>query len=90
MLMSSTLDTGNGKLCIGEARSTNSIDSKLGNAEMTADRYRDLALKMGASMVLFSTSEPLWNQASQEAIANAFAPHPHIDVRRISGVSLLK
>jgi hypothetical protein len=79
----------NGALCIGEAKSTNSIDSKLGNVQTTAERYRDLALKMGASMVVFSTSEPIWSQPSLQAISDAFASYPHISVRRITGPSLL-
>jgi hypothetical protein len=35
---------------------------------------------MGASMVVFSTSEEAWNQASRDAMRIAFEKHPHIEV----------
>jgi hypothetical protein len=79
----------NGRLCIGEAKSTDSIESEDANAQVTAERYRDLAIKMGASMVVFSTSQSAGNQSTTEAISSAFASYPYIAVRRITGGSLL-
>ena len=80
----------NGRLCIGEAKSNDSIESDGANAQVTAERYRDLALKMGASMVVFSTSQSAWNQSTVAAIEGAFATHPYIDVRRITRSALFK
>ncbi len=78
-----------GRLCIGEAKSRNGLKSKGMSAQMTAERYRDLAVKMGATMVVFSTTEPLWSKSSLDAIENVFTNYPYIDVRRITGTSLL-
>jgi hypothetical protein len=43
---------------------------------------RDLALKIGATMVLFSTTEDAWSSASLKAIDEAFVNHPHIEVKK--------
>ena len=77
----------NGKLCIGEAKSTGDLSGKNLTAIETAARYRDLALQIGASIVVFSTSVDAWNAVSLKAIDDSFAPHPHIQVRKLtSGV----
>lgn len=72
----------NGKLCIGEAKSNDNLAGKDLTATQTAERYRDLALKMGASMVVFSTTASAWNETSVNAISKTFADHPHIEVKR--------
>jgi hypothetical protein len=72
---------GNGKLCIGEAKSTGDLSGNNLTAIGTAARYRDLALRIGASIVVFSTSADAWTAASLKAINDSFAPHPHIQVR---------
>jgi len=74
-----------GKLCIGEAKSNDSLEGDKLTPAQTAERYRDLALAMGASMVVFSTSASRWNQASLDAIRTAFEKHPHIAVRHWTG-----
>jgi hypothetical protein len=77
-----------GRLCIGEAKSNNSLAGKDLTALQTAERYRNLALRMGASMVVFSTTESAWNQASRDAIHIAFENHPHIEVMTLTSSSL--
>jgi hypothetical protein len=69
-----------GKLCIGEAKSNDSLEGDKLTPLETAERYRDLALKMGATMVVFSTSADAWNLASRKATRAAFMKHPHIEV----------
>ena len=68
------------KLCIGESKSNDSLGNGKLTAIQTAERYRDLALKMGASLVVFSTTADAWNQASRDAIRIAFEKHSHIEV----------
>ena len=77
-----------GKLCIGEAKSTNSLAGKNLTAMKTAERYRNLALKMGALMVVFSTTEPDWNETSRDAMRILFEKHPHIHVETFTSSSL--
>jgi len=74
----------NGRLCIGEAKSNDSIASDKANDQVTAERYRDIAVKMAASMVVFATSQPAWNKATSDAISAAFVNHSYIEVRRIT------
>jgi hypothetical protein len=71
----------NGKLCIGEAKSNGDLKGDLTEIQ-TAERYRDLALKIGATMVKFSTTEDAWTEASTKAMNEAFASHPHIEVKK--------
>jgi hypothetical protein len=71
----------NGKLCIGEAKSNGDLKGDLTEIQ-TAERYRDLALKIGATMVMFSTTENAWSNASLKAIDEAFVSHPHIEVKK--------
>ena len=78
----------NGKLCIGEAKSNGDLKGKDLTALQTATRYRDLALKIGASMVVFSTTDDSWNPASVKAMDDAFGDHPHIDVKRWTAATL--
>ena len=70
----------NGQLCIGEAKSNGDLKGDLTEAQ-TAERYRDLALKIGATMVVFSTTANTWTDASRKAIDDTFANHPHIEVK---------
>ncbi len=69
-----------GRLCIGEAKSTGSLKGDKYTTLRVAERYRDLALKMGASIVVFSTSADSWDEASRAAISVTFSKHPHIQV----------
>ena len=70
----------NGRLCIGEAKSNESLEGEKLTAMQTAERYRDLAIEMGASTVIFSTTANAWNQTSRDAMRIAFEMHPHIEV----------
>jgi len=77
----------NGKLCIGEAKSNGDLAGNNLTAIEIAERYRDLALKIGASMIVFSTSADSWSAASVQAIDQTFAAHPHIEIKKwTSGV----
>jgi hypothetical protein len=80
----------NGKLCIGEAKSNGDLSGKDLTALKTAERYRDLALKIGASMVVFSTSADVWNENSLKAIDDTFADHPHIEVKKWTAATLYR
>lgn len=78
----------NGRLCIGEAKSGDGLGSRDLTAKQVVERYRDLALKLGATLVVFGTVEPKWSASSQEAIRTAFNPHPHISVLELTGSEL--
>lgn len=72
-----------GRLCIGEAKSVDSIATNQFKPHEVAERYRDLATKMGASLVVFSTSRTVWGQTTFDALSQAFENHPHIEVLTI-------
>jgi hypothetical protein len=78
----------NGRLCIGEAKSVDTLATKDLNAPQTAERYRDLALKLGAITVVFSTSKPQWNDTTRDAIRTTFKDYPHIRVRELTATNL--
>jgi hypothetical protein len=71
----------NGKLCIGEAKSNGDLSGNNLTVLQTVERYRDLALKVGASMVIFSTTAASWSETSMNAINDIFASHPHIEIK---------
>jgi hypothetical protein len=77
-----------GRLCIGEAKANDSLAGKDLKPIETAERYRDLALKMGAPMVVFSTSRPAWDSASRDAMRVAFRDSRHIEVKSLTSDSL--
>lgn len=72
-----------GRLCIGEAKSVDSIATNRFKPQQTAERYRELAIKMGASLVVFSTSQTAWGKTTFDALSQAFETHPHIEVLTI-------
>lgn len=72
-----------GRLCIGEAKSVDSIATNQFKPQQAAERYRDLAVKMGASLVVFSTSQTVWGQSTFDALSQAFETHPYIEVLTI-------
>lgn len=72
-----------GRLCIGEAKSVDSIGTSQFKPQQTAERYRDLAIKMGASRVVFSTSKAAWGKITFDAISKAFDPYPFIEILTI-------
>ncbi len=79
-----------GKLCIGEAKSNDGLSSDKLNPLQVATRYRDLALQIGASIVVFSTNQLQWNETSSKAIDTAFASCYQVDVRRFTHDHLYK
>jgi hypothetical protein len=78
----------NGHLCIGEAKSMDTLATKDLTALQTTERYRDLALRLGATIVVFSTSQPEWNVMTREAIRDSFENCPHIGVRELTASNL--
>jgi hypothetical protein len=78
----------NARLCIGEAKSNDSLAGNDLTPMQTAERYRELALKMGASIVVFATTEISWNQPSREAMKLAFKDYPHIEVLKLTAATL--
>jgi len=79
----------NGRLCIGEAKSNDSLAGKDLTSMQIAERYRDLALKASASIVVFATTKPSWDQPSHDAIRLAFEDHPHIEIVKLASADLL-
>jgi hypothetical protein len=69
-----------GKLCIGEAKSNGTLASKGISAGTAAAKYRDLAVRLGATRVVFTTSTDAWDKPSEKAIDSAFGALPHIQV----------
>jgi hypothetical protein len=72
-----------GQLCIGEAKSNGTLAAKGVSASEAAAKYRDLAVKLGAAQVIFSTSSPAWDKASETAIDSVFNALPHIVVSKL-------
>jgi hypothetical protein len=73
-----------GKLCIGEAKSNGTLGAAGLSPAQATERYRDLAEKLGATRVVFSTSAQKWDAASEAAIASAFTGYPHIVVSTLT------
>ncbi|HXC44189.1 MAG TPA: hypothetical protein VNY51_11800 [Candidatus Dormibacteraeota bacterium] len=77
-----------GKLCIGEAKSNGTLSAKGISASAAATKYRDLAEKLGATRVVFSTSRDQWDNASDAAIDLAFGSSPTIEVSKLAASDL--
>ena len=77
-----------GRLCIGEAKSVDSIATNQFKPQQAAERYRDLAIKMGASLVVFSTSQTVWGKTTFDALSQAFETHPYIEFLTIGNGGL--
>jgi hypothetical protein len=77
-----------GKLCIGEAKSNGTLATKGVSASEAAARYRDLAVKLGATRVIFSTSSQTWDTASESAIEASFSALPHISISKFAASDL--
>ncbi len=77
-----------GKLCIGEAKSNGSLTTSAISANEVAEKYRNLADKLGAARVTFSTSESQWDTTSETAIEATFATCPHIVVSKMTASDL--
>jgi hypothetical protein len=78
----------NGRLCIGEAKSGDTLKTRDLTATQTIERYRDLARKLGATMVVFGTSQSEWNVTTRDAIRNSFENYPHILVQELTASDL--
>jgi hypothetical protein len=84
------LDIGcimDGKLFIGEAKSGNTLQAEV-SALKCATKYRDLALNLGASGVVFSTTEPNWNEASRKAMKDAFEDYLQFRIIKFTEATL--
>jgi hypothetical protein len=77
-----------GELCIGEAKSNGTLATKGVSASEAGTKYRDLAVKLGATRVIFSTSSPTWVKASETAIDSVFNALPHIVVSKLTASDL--
>lgn len=77
-----------GKLCIGEAKSNGTLATNDVSAGDAAARYRDLAEKIGATGVIFSTSTAEWDKASQSAMHATFKALPHIELLTLVAADL--
>jgi hypothetical protein len=71
-----------GKIIIGEAKSTDSLASNKQNAQQVVNRYRILAEKMRASALMFSTTEEAWETSTSAAIDNLVEQVPFLKVYR--------
>jgi hypothetical protein len=65
-----------GKLCIGEAKSNGIIEST------DVSRYADIASKLAATRVVFSTTASSWNKVTEAAIDSTFNSLPIIEVSK--------
>jgi len=72
----------NGKLCIGEAKSNGKVTSA------RASQYKEIALKLGVTKVVFGTSDLKWTTGSEEAISSTFGDVPHIELAKLAGPDL--
>jgi len=77
-----------GELCIGEAKSNGTLATNGVSASVAAGKYRDLAAKLGATRVIFSTSSQAWDETSETAIASTFNAFPHILVSKLAASDL--
>lgn len=80
----------NGRMYIGEAKSNDSLKSDTKNPVKAVGRYRHFAEGLGATGVIFATSQPAWDDVSEKAITEAFAKYPHLIVRNLTQTDLLK
>jgi hypothetical protein len=62
-----------GRLCIGEAKSNGTLATKDVSASEAVIKYRDLAVILGATRVVFSTCNESWDHASEVAINSSFS-----------------
>lgn len=58
---------GDGQIIIGEAKSNDSLKANK-NPDKVVKKYRYIAQKMRASALIFSTSQPKWDEPSEKAI----------------------
>jgi hypothetical protein len=77
-----------GRLCIGEAKSNGMLATKGVSAGEATLKYRDLAVKLGATRVIFSTCSHVWDHASEVAIESTFSALPHILVSKLTASDL--
>jgi hypothetical protein len=77
------------KMYIGEAKSNDSLKSDTKSPTKIANKYRHLAVELGATGVIFSTSQAAWDEVSSKAITDNFAKYPHLIVRNLAMADLL-
>jgi hypothetical protein len=77
-----------GQLMIGEAKSVDTLKTSETAAAKAASKYKDIALQLGCSGVVFSTTAPNWNEETLQAIAAAFSSHPQIRVIKLTASTL--
>lgn len=73
-----------GKMLIGEAKSTASLKSDTKGPAKVANQYRHVIESLGATGAVFATSQTAWDEPSAKAIDDAFRPYPFLDVRRLT------
>jgi hypothetical protein len=58
--------------------------SRYSTAEVASRCIRKAQLlpRMGASIVVFTTTDRVWNEASLKAVNETFASHPDIEIRK--------
>jgi hypothetical protein len=69
-------------LCIGEAKSNGDLKANGQSAAKVAKRYRNLANDIGATTVVFATTQNSWDAGSIAAIDAAFADLYYVKVHK--------
>jgi DNA-directed RNA polymerase subunit RPC12/RpoP len=64
------------RIIIGEAKSNNSLKAHGKKPMQVTAKYEELARAMKASGIIFSTTEPDWDEPSQHAIAHLIKDNP--------------
>jgi hypothetical protein len=80
----------NGRMYIGEAKSNDSLKSDTKSPLKAVGKYRHFSEELGATGVIFATSQPAWDDVSEKAITETFAKYPHLIVRNLTQTDLLK
>jgi hypothetical protein len=79
----------NNKIVVGEAKSNGSLKDDDQKPAQVVAKYRSLAKEMGATAVVFATTEPAWDEASQAAIDSLRQQDPLLWVYNFRGRELM-
>jgi len=79
----------NNKIVVGEAKSNGSLKDDDQKPAQVVAKYRSLAKEMGATAVVFATTEPAWDEASQTAIDTLRLQEPLLWVYNFRGRELM-
>ena len=79
----------NNQVAIGEAKNNGSLKNEDQKPAQVVAKYRTLAREMGATALVFATSEPSWDEPSQSAIDSIRQHDPLLFVYNYRGTELM-